>query len=324
MSQVACTTPIRQALGGRADRAAVLPTSHLPSHSRGGITCRRVLARSYRLKWALAVATLSALATGGLAPVTASADRAASVEHAAGPRSLNGVPLPKVAERVVSMTDASTEDLFAVGAGKQVVAVGRVLDLPEGGADHQAVGLRPQRRGDRDLPTRSGRDLGQHPPHRLPARRAAHPGAAPAGAGRIWTVPTHRCRTSAPSPATARRRGRLVRALEAPGRDDRAVGEANQTADHRLSRARIRPSTPPARGRSSGRSTRCSGLRNIADKAPKAAAYPQLSSRVHRLRGSRPDRPGRHRLLRPVGEDGREAARLERDQRGQETTTYWR
>jgi iron complex transport system substrate-binding protein len=42
----------------------------------------------------------------------------------------NGVPLPTVATRVVSLTDASTEDLFAIGAGRQVVAVDSFSTYP--------------------------------------------------------------------------------------------------------------------------------------------------------------------------------------------------
>lgn len=88
-------------------------------------------ARSHRLRWALAIATLSALATGALMPVSASAHHASAVTRSAAPKSLNGVPLPNDARRVVSLSDASTEDLFAIGAGQRVVAADEYSTYPK-------------------------------------------------------------------------------------------------------------------------------------------------------------------------------------------------
>lgn len=48
----------------------------------------------------------------------------------AGARASNGVLLPPHPTRIVSMSDASTEDLFAIGAGKQVVAVDSYSTYP--------------------------------------------------------------------------------------------------------------------------------------------------------------------------------------------------
>ncbi|MGO9961124.1 MAG: ABC transporter substrate-binding protein [Solirubrobacteraceae bacterium] len=62
----------------------------------------------------------SSSASSSVARTTATAKAASK---AASVTASNGVALPKVATRIVSLTDASTEDLFAVGAGRQVVAV---------------------------------------------------------------------------------------------------------------------------------------------------------------------------------------------------------
>ena len=43
--------------------------------------------------------------------------------------------------RIVSLSDASTEDLFAVGAGRQVVAVDEYSTYPRERAADEAVGL---------------------------------------------------------------------------------------------------------------------------------------------------------------------------------------
>jgi iron complex transport system substrate-binding protein len=50
--------------------------------------------------------------------------------HPVGLRAANGVPLPATATRIISLTDASTEDLFAIGAGKQVVAADEYSTYP--------------------------------------------------------------------------------------------------------------------------------------------------------------------------------------------------
>ena len=49
---------------------------------------------------------------------------------------------------IVSMSATSTEMLFAIGAGDQVVAVDDQSNYPGGRPDHRPVGLRAERRGD--------------------------------------------------------------------------------------------------------------------------------------------------------------------------------
>ena len=54
--------------------------------------------------------------------------------------------------RIVSLSPTVTEDLFAIGAGKQVVAVDNGIELPGARSADEPVRLHAERRGDRELP----------------------------------------------------------------------------------------------------------------------------------------------------------------------------
>jgi iron complex transport system substrate-binding protein len=73
----------------------------------------------------LSAALISACGSSSNHPAKLAASR-----HPVGLRAANGVPLPATAARIISLTDASTEDLFAVGAGKQVVAADEYSTYP--------------------------------------------------------------------------------------------------------------------------------------------------------------------------------------------------
>ena len=70
-----------------------------------------------------------------------------------------------------------TEMLFAIGAGKQVIAVDDQSELPGQRAQDRPVRLQAQRRGDRRQEPRPGGALQRHRQDRRPARRAEDPGA---------------------------------------------------------------------------------------------------------------------------------------------------
>jgi iron complex transport system substrate-binding protein len=74
--------------------------------------------------FAAALACAAALLTVVL-NVRGTADAASGAARAS-----NGVALPAHPTRIVSLSDASTEDLFAIGAGKQVVAVDQYSTYP--------------------------------------------------------------------------------------------------------------------------------------------------------------------------------------------------
>ena len=71
-------------------------------------------------------------------------------EHHRGERK---VTVAKRPTRIVSISPTATESLFAIGAGKQVVAVDDQSDYPKG-APKTALGIHAQRRGDRRVPAR--------------------------------------------------------------------------------------------------------------------------------------------------------------------------
>ena len=233
-------------------------------------------ARSHRLKWALAIATLSALVTGALAPVTASADRAASVGHAAGPKSFNGVPLPKVAERVVSMTDASTEDLFAVGAGKQVVAADEYSTYPKAAPTTKLSAFDP-----------NAEAIATYRPDLVVISDNIHHIASQLGALHIPVL-------LLPAPQNLNDAFAQMQDLGAVTGHSEQAGRLVRRLKHRVATIirSVKRTKPPitvyheldqtfysASSRTFvGQIYSLLGLRNIADKAPKTAAYPQLSS----------------------------------------------
>ncbi len=60
----------------------------------------------------------------------------------------HGVTVPT---RIVSLSPTATEDIFAIGAGSQVVAVDDQSNYPNERPALEALGLHAERRGDRRL-----------------------------------------------------------------------------------------------------------------------------------------------------------------------------
>ena len=92
---------------------------------------------------ALAVSALAACGSNapdsvGLEPAAADADFPVTVASARGPLTLEERP-----ERIVSLSPTATENLFAVGAGEQVVAVDDQSDFPEDAPKTSLSGFTP-------------------------------------------------------------------------------------------------------------------------------------------------------------------------------------
>ena len=87
------------------------------------MTVSRILSRRWR------PVTVSILAACALAGCGSSANKANPTAAAAlSPVTIetaNGIPIPQHPTRIVSLSPSATEDLYAVGAGKLVVAVDR-------------------------------------------------------------------------------------------------------------------------------------------------------------------------------------------------------
>jgi iron complex transport system substrate-binding protein len=91
------------------------------------------------LKLASARAGVLALAVSAAAGVVAGA----AGDSMAATRSSNGITIQGIPHRIVSMSPAATEDLYAVGAGKQVVAVDRYSIFPKGAPRTKLSGYTP-------------------------------------------------------------------------------------------------------------------------------------------------------------------------------------
>ena len=121
--------------------------------------------------------------------------------------------------RIVSLSPTATESLFAIGAGKQVIAVDDQSDYPAQAPAHQALRLHAERRGDRRLQARPRRRLLR--PER--ARLRARAGSASACSSRT------RPRTLAGAYAQIAQLG----ARHGPRRRGDAARRADEAADRR-------------------------------------------------------------------------------------------
>ena len=95
-----------------------------------------------------------------------------------------GTPMGKLTirkqpRRIVSLSPSRAETLFAIGAGRGVVAVDELSNYRPVRAPDEALGLHAERRGDRRLPPRP-RDRARRRRADGLARQARHPRARPA------------------------------------------------------------------------------------------------------------------------------------------------
>ena len=236
-------------------------------------------ARRHRLRRVSALA-VSALAVSALAPAAwasgaASASRGAAVTHASAPRSFNGVPLPKDATRVVSLSDAATEDLFAAGAGRQVVAADEFSTYPKNAPTTKLSAIDPNAeaiatyRPDLVVIADNVRNIGSQlaalhiPVLYLPA--PANLNGAYQQMRQLGAVTGRRSQAAALVSRLQHRVASIVRSVKRTTPPISVYHELDQTYYSASSRTFV------------GQIYSLLGLRNIADKAPKATAYPQLS-----------------------------------------------
>ena len=231
--------------------------------------------RHHRRRWLPAMA-LAAVAIGLWASSSAAADHPAAAIRAAAATSSNGVPLPKVAERVVSMTDASTEDLFAVGAGKQVVAADEYSTYPKAAPTTKLSAFDP-----------NAEAIATYRPDLVVISDNIHHIAAQLGALHIPVL-------LLPAPQNLNDAFAQMQDLGAVTGHGAHAGRLVQRLKHRVATIirSVKRTKPPitvyheldqtfysASSRTFvGQIYSLLGLRNIADKAPETAAYPQLSS----------------------------------------------
>jgi iron complex transport system substrate-binding protein len=195
----------------------------------------------------------------------------------AGPlRATNGVPLPDTAARIISLTDASTEDLFAIGAGKQVVAADEYSTYPPNAPRTKLSAFTPNVEAiakDRpDLVVTSqnvGHIEGQLAALRIPMLFDGAPAnleGAYAQIQQLGDVSGHAPQAAALVNELRRRVSSIVGSVK---RENPPL-----TVYHELDQAHYSASSKTF----IGQLYTLLGLKNIADPAAKASVYPQLSA----------------------------------------------
>ena len=222
-------------------------------------------------------------------------------------------------QKIISLSPTATEMLFAIGAGKQVIAVDDQSNFPERAPTTDLSGYTPNVEAiagyDPDLVVLPDgqvksqlEDLGIDDP-----RAARTPRSSP--------TPTRRSASSGRSPDTRRRRTALVSEMRADIADLSAEvpdDGKRPTAYYELDDTYFSADSSTFIGRLLQRG----GFDNIADGAKaESPGLPAAVVRVHRRR--RPGRrvPRRQQVLRAVGGDVREPARLRRPARPSPTAT---
>ena len=250
-----------------------------------------------------------ALAALSIALVAAQSSSARSAAFPITIHAANGdVVIKARPTRIVSLSPTATEDLFAVGAGAQVIAVDDQSDYPKRAPRTKLSGFTPNVEAiasyNPDLVVVSN-DGGLV----ALAREARHHRAPRAGRGqrRAGVRPDPPAR---PRDRPRRRRRRsvvrsmqksltsLIRSVPKKSRHLKVYHELDPTYYSATSATFI------------GRIYRLFGFRNIADAADSThSGYPQLSARVHRRLEPRHRRARRLDLLRPDRRDASRAAR---------------
>ena len=234
----------------------------------------------------------------------------------AAPRPRTATSRPRT--RIVSLSPTATEDLFAIGAGKQVVAVDDQSNYPASAPKTKLSGYTPNAEAIAAYKPDLVVALRRRERHRRGAREAEDPGA------RSSRPPTNARRAPTPSStqlgkATGHRAGAAaVVARMKSGIARRSSPRCRKrAAAHRLPRARARLLLGHLEDvhRADLHAARTEGHRRRGRQ--ERLRLPEALGRVHRRGRPRPDRPRRHDVLRPDRGEGRRAARLEHD-RGRE------
>ncbi len=191
-------------------------------------------------------------------------------------KSANGVALPAQPDRIVSLSGAATEDLYAVGAGSQVVAVDQYSSFPANAPRTSLDGFSPNveaiAKYHPDLVVTS-QNVDQIEPELAALKIPMLYEPAPAGLGGAYSEIAQIGEATGHAPQATRviaTMRRQVAAIVA------SVPRHNPplTVYHELDQNYYSASSQTFLGQL----YRLLGLRNIADKAAKTSPYPQLSA----------------------------------------------
>jgi iron complex transport system substrate-binding protein len=207
---------------------------------------------------------------------TTTAAHAARRTAAAARPSADGVPLPSRATRVVSLSEAATEDLFAAGAGGQVVAADEYSVYPAGAPKTKLNPFSPnveaiaKYRPDLVVISQNaGHIETQLGELRIPVIYAPAPAnlnGAYAQMRELGAVTGHAAQAGAVVGRLKARVARIVASVPRRTRPLTVYHELDQTLYSASSKTFV------------GQVYALLGFRNIADRATKAGVYPQLSS----------------------------------------------
>jgi iron complex transport system substrate-binding protein len=191
-------------------------------------------------------------------------------------RAFNGVSLPQRAMRIVSLTDAATEDLFAIGAGNQVVAVDEYSTYPRGVPTTKLSGFAPNVEAiakyhpDLVITSQNIEDIGKHlAALGIPLLYDGAPNnlsGAYQQITQLGQVTGHASQASALVHRMRRRVASIIASVKKENPSITVYDERDQTYYSVSSNTFI------------GQMYKLLGLKNIADAAAKTSVYPQLSA----------------------------------------------
>ena len=224
--------------------------------------------------WCVAPAVLG-LAVAGCGSSSSASTRAAALAPA-HVKASDGVALPADPTRIVSLSPSSTEDLYAVGAGKQVVAVDRYSRYPSNTPRTTMSGDQPNVEAiakynpdlvvtDENINHISQRLAALHIPLLVEAP-PGNLGGAYAQISQLGAATGHGMQATQVVARMRRHVAAILTSVPKPTRPLSVYHELDQTYYSASSHAFI------------GQIYSLFGLRNIADKAARASVYPQLSS----------------------------------------------
>jgi iron complex transport system substrate-binding protein len=243
-------------------------------------------ARRDRLRYPL----LSTLLTGAaiaaaLAALTAPGAHAERAAVNPASKASNGVALPATATRIVSLSGAATQDLFADGAGKQVVAVDQYSTYPSNAPRTKLSGFSPnveaiaKYKPDLVVISNNVDDLEQHLASlHIPVLLEAAPTNFSGIYAQLTGLGDATGHAKQAASVVARMKRQVAAAVASVKREHPPLSvydELDQTFYSTSSKTFV------------GQVFTMLGLKNIADAAAKEAAYPQLSSEY--IVGSDPD-----------------------------------
>jgi iron complex transport system substrate-binding protein len=220
------------------------------------------------------------VALAGLAPIVAACGSAASATKAAAPLRFHTpygvVTISKRPTRIVSLSATATEDVYAVGAGKQVVAVDSYSTYPRTAPRTHLSGFTPNieaiakyRPGLVLIDTDANnivRKLGQLGIPVLVEPPATDLAGVYAEIAQIAKATGHAQAATRVNATIRRQVAAIVRSVPRPSKPLTVYHELDQNFYSATSHTFI------------GQMYKLLGLRNIADKAKGSSAYPQLSA----------------------------------------------